>query len=163
VFDHTSIPATLKSIFKLKSFLTRRDAAANTFATIASLNAPRTDVPANVGVPIVRDKPLMEDEFLDAHAAMKAKAAARTSTAPLTDLQKALVSHAHTLDVDETPQLRSLRMARRVESEYDAAVYVREVTQRYLAQKAKGASSKLGQRTKRTSRKKATAKVKRGK
>ncbi|MGZ5095811.1 MAG: alkaline phosphatase family protein, partial [Burkholderiales bacterium] len=140
VFDHTSIPATLKSIFKLKSFLTRRDAAANTFASIASLGAPRTDVPSNVALPAARDRPVMDDELLDANMAMKAKVAARTSTAPLTDLQKALVSHAHTLDVDETPQLRALRMARRVESEYDAAVYVREVTARYLAKKSSGSS-----------------------
>ena len=45
VFDHTSIPATLASVFQLPGFLTARDAQANTFAHVASLGSPRTDLP----------------------------------------------------------------------------------------------------------------------
>ncbi len=39
VFDHSSVPATLKEVFGLREFLTARDAGANTFANACSLNA----------------------------------------------------------------------------------------------------------------------------
>ena len=45
VFDHASIPATLARVFQLDRFLTSRDAAANTFESMASLSTMRTSVP----------------------------------------------------------------------------------------------------------------------
>uniref|UniRef100_A0A7N0RAG0 Uncharacterized protein n=1 Tax=Kalanchoe fedtschenkoi TaxID=63787 RepID=A0A7N0RAG0_KALFE len=49
-FEHSSIPATIKKIFNLKSnFLTRRDAWAGTFEGVASeLASPRTDCPVRL-------------------------------------------------------------------------------------------------------------------
>lgn len=45
-YQHTSVLATLKKMFNLKSFLTKRDASANTFEHVfEELNAPRTDTP----------------------------------------------------------------------------------------------------------------------
>ncbi|KAI3911203.1 hypothetical protein MKX01_003459 [Papaver californicum] len=44
-FEHSSIPATVKKIFNLKEFLTKRDAWAGTFESVLSRNAPRTDCP----------------------------------------------------------------------------------------------------------------------
>ena len=46
-FEHSSIPATIKKLFKLKSdFLTKRDAWAGTFEDIVGhLTSPRTDCP----------------------------------------------------------------------------------------------------------------------
>ncbi len=51
-YQHTSVLATLKKMFNLKSFLTRRDASANTFEQIfEELNAPRTDTPKTLPRP----------------------------------------------------------------------------------------------------------------
>jgi len=45
-YQHTSVLATLKVLFGLPSFLTRRDASANSFESLFSeLSAPRTDTP----------------------------------------------------------------------------------------------------------------------
>lgn len=44
-FEHSSIPATVKKIFNLKEFLTKRDAWAGTFETVLNRTTPRTDCP----------------------------------------------------------------------------------------------------------------------
>lgn len=45
-YQHTSVLATLKKIFGLKNFLTKRDASANTFEHLfGELDQPRTDTP----------------------------------------------------------------------------------------------------------------------
>lgn len=44
-FEHSSIPATLKKIFNLKEFLTKRDAWAGTFDAAINRTSPRTDCP----------------------------------------------------------------------------------------------------------------------
>jgi hypothetical protein len=44
-YQHTSVMATAKEIFGLPSFLTKRDATANTFTHLFSLTAARTDTP----------------------------------------------------------------------------------------------------------------------
>ncbi|CAN1227594.1 Non-specific phospholipase C4 [Linum perenne] len=44
-FEHSSIPATVKKIFNLNDFLTKRDAWAGTFDSILTLTTPRTDCP----------------------------------------------------------------------------------------------------------------------
>lgn len=45
LLQHSSIAATLKEMFGLPKFLTRRDAAANTFTHLFSLSVPRSDAP----------------------------------------------------------------------------------------------------------------------
>ncbi|XP_042475247.1 non-specific phospholipase C4-like isoform X2 [Macadamia integrifolia] len=44
-FEHSSIPATVKKIFDLKDFLTKRDEWAGTFETVLTRETPRTDCP----------------------------------------------------------------------------------------------------------------------
>jgi phospholipase C len=44
-FEHSSIPATVKKLFNLRSFLTRRDAWAGTFDCVLTRDIPRTDCP----------------------------------------------------------------------------------------------------------------------
>lgn len=46
-FEHSSIPATVKKIFNLKEFLTKRDAWAGTFDVVLNRSTPRTDCPGN--------------------------------------------------------------------------------------------------------------------
>ena len=58
--------------------------------------------------------------------------------ARLSEFQQALVALAHTLDLNEGPALKALRMARTTDTEYDAAVYVREVAERYAQTSQKG-------------------------
>jgi phospholipase C len=50
-YDHTSIIATLREWFRLGDPLTRRDAAAKTFAGLLSLSSPRTDAPTTLPRP----------------------------------------------------------------------------------------------------------------
>ena len=45
IFEHSSIPATIKKLFGLSNFLTKRDAWAATFDNVISLQAPRSDCP----------------------------------------------------------------------------------------------------------------------
>jgi len=51
VYDHTSLLATLRALFRLPDFLTRRDAAANVLDDANFLELPRAadDMPANLG------------------------------------------------------------------------------------------------------------------
>jgi phospholipase C len=46
-FEHSSLPATIKSLFNLTSFLTKRDAWAGDFSELL-LDAPRTDTPVHL-------------------------------------------------------------------------------------------------------------------
>ncbi|RWR86795.1 non-specific phospholipase C4-like protein [Cinnamomum micranthum f. kanehirae] len=57
-FEHSSIPATVKKIFNLKDFLTKRDAWAGTFESVLTLENPRTDCPVTLSDP----KKLRESE-----------------------------------------------------------------------------------------------------
>jgi len=47
-FDLTSIPATLKNLFNLNDFLTKRDAWAGSFHELLTLDTPRTDAPMHL-------------------------------------------------------------------------------------------------------------------
>jgi len=72
-FEHSSVPATLKKLFHLKSFLTKRDEWAGTFEEVYSnRTAPRTNCP--VTLPPL-PPPSREDHMLEGNK-------------PLNDLQK---------------------------------------------------------------------------
>ncbi|CAO2835168.1 unnamed protein product [Amaranthus hypochondriacus] len=51
-YEHSSIPATVKKIFNLKDFLTKRDAWAGTFDVVLNRTTPRTDCPVTLPEPI---------------------------------------------------------------------------------------------------------------
>ncbi|KAL9423140.1 hypothetical protein AB3S75_035267 [Citrus x aurantiifolia] len=82
-FEHSSIPATVKKIFNLKEFLTKRDAWAGTFESVLNRTSPRTDCPVTLPEPTLklRDGEAKED-------------------AKLTDFQQELVQMAATLNGD---------------------------------------------------------------
>ncbi|KAL3622343.1 Non-specific phospholipase C3 [Castilleja foliolosa] len=64
-FEHSSIPATVKKIFNLKSFLTKRDAWAGTFECVLNRTSPRTDCPVELSEPVkTRDREANEDAKL---------------------------------------------------------------------------------------------------
>ncbi|XP_047336083.1 non-specific phospholipase C3-like [Impatiens glandulifera] len=60
-FEHSSIPATVKKIFNLNEFLTKRDAWAGTFDIILNRQTPRTDCPVTLSQPV----PLRQAEARD--------------------------------------------------------------------------------------------------
>ncbi|XP_048331047.2 non-specific phospholipase C3 [Ziziphus jujuba] len=51
-FEHSSIAATVKKIFNLKDFLTKRDAWVGTFESVLNASTPRTDCPASLPEPV---------------------------------------------------------------------------------------------------------------
>ncbi|XP_057531527.1 non-specific phospholipase C4-like [Amaranthus tricolor] len=51
-YEHSSIPATVKKIFNLKEFLTKRDAWAGTFDGVANRTTPRIDCPVTMPKPV---------------------------------------------------------------------------------------------------------------
>ncbi|KAK4488593.1 hypothetical protein RD792_004359 [Penstemon davidsonii] len=51
-FEHSSICATVKKIFNLKEFLTKRDAWAGTFETLINRTSPRIDCPESLPEPV---------------------------------------------------------------------------------------------------------------
>lgn len=81
-FEHSSIPATVKKIFNLKEFLTKRDAWAGTFEVVLTRTSPRTDCPVTLGEPV---------KLRDAGPAEEAK---------LSDFQEELVQLAAVLNGD---------------------------------------------------------------
>ncbi|KAK1286170.1 hypothetical protein QJS10_CPB20g01259 [Acorus calamus] len=83
-YEHSSIPATVKKIFNLKDFLTKRDAWAGTFETVLTRTTPRTDCPATLPEP------------------PKLRKAEPKEEAKLTEFQEELVQMAATLNGDHT-------------------------------------------------------------
>ncbi|KAL5770072.1 hypothetical protein ACOSP7_014226 [Xanthoceras sorbifolium] len=64
-FEHSSIPATVKKIFNLKEFLTKRDAWAGTFDCVLNRTTPRTDCPVTLAEAVkIRDGEAKENETL---------------------------------------------------------------------------------------------------
>ncbi|KAK8260354.1 hypothetical protein V6Z12_D13G116900 [Gossypium hirsutum] len=79
-FEHSSIAATLKKIFNLKEFLTKRDAWAGSFDIVVNRSTPRTDCPEKLADPVkMRDTDAKEtaklrdfqEELVQAAAALK--------------------------------------------------------------------------------------------
>jgi phospholipase C len=137
-FDHTSIPATLKQLFGLPSFLTARDAKAQSFSDIASMDAARTDTPSGLQAATPTLELLPQGMELTPEAVVEQAAAERVSTTRLSEFQQALIALAHRLELNEGPELRALRVARRIDNEYDGALYVREVSERFAQTSRKG-------------------------
>ncbi|KZV21803.1 hypothetical protein F511_02961 [Dorcoceras hygrometricum] len=51
-YEHSSIPATVKKIFNLREFLTKRDAWAGTFECVLNRTTPRIDCPVTLPEPV---------------------------------------------------------------------------------------------------------------
>jgi len=135
LYDHTSLLATVRELFGLPTALTNRDAQANAFTHLLD-NAPRTDQPA-----VARPDHPEATEFhrVPGAATMTAdRVVEQLETNPsgvgqeLSEFQDSLVSLANHLDVPESPQMRVLRLARRIDDEHDAAVHVREVALKFV-------------------------------
>jgi len=83
-FEHSSIPATVKNIFNLDGFLTKRDAWAGTFDSVLTRDTPRTDCPVTLPEP------------------MELRRTEPVEHAPLSEFQEELVQLAAVLNGDHT-------------------------------------------------------------
>ena len=63
VYDHASIPATVKKTFNLMNFLSKRDATANTFDACLTLANPREDTPESLSPLLGAVASAAEDAF----------------------------------------------------------------------------------------------------
>jgi phospholipase C len=132
-YEHASVPATLKKLFGLSAFLTQRDAAANTFESMISLDQPRTDTPATLPrVPAAASiaaraakLPFLLNVFQQAQASFTGA----ISKAPLSDFQKNLTEMASSIAMEGGVELS----AEAPTIEHAAADHVRRFANDYFA------------------------------
>jgi len=142
VYDHTSLLASVRDLFGLKTSLTKRDAAANTFLGLLKLDKPPrplADTPDDTALNRPPHPEATEFHQVAGAATMTGdKVSAQLedgddSDEELSEFQQSLVDLAKTLDVpDDSARMRVLRLARRIDDEHDAAVLVREVATKFV-------------------------------
>ena len=134
LYEHASLPATVRTLFGLPEALTARDRAANTFEKNLSRNTPRSDAPIRLPVPgrphdirhhrrLLRANPL--EQWLRGRLGLEHK-----SQAPLTLFQQSLVELADRLN--EQAQAGVPARAGDALHEHEAAVHVHESLARFL-------------------------------
>ncbi|XP_010056549.2 non-specific phospholipase C3 [Eucalyptus grandis] len=106
-FEHSSIPATVKKIFNLPSFLTKRDEWAGTFDVVLNLNrtSPRTDCPVTLPDPA------------------KLRESGPKEAAQLNDFQEQLVQLAATMNGDHKKDIYPHKLVENM-TVVEAAKYV---------------------------------------
>ncbi len=132
VYDHTSIPATIKEIFDLPSFLTARDREAQTFTHLLT-NTMRTDTPAQLPRPPAPVEAPMGPETgagLDDEGVLSSLESA--SHEPLSEFQESLIEASKRLELAETPRERTSRLAQLPHDEHAGASVVRSVFERFI-------------------------------
>ncbi|KAJ9680321.1 hypothetical protein PVL29_019592 [Vitis rotundifolia] len=119
-FEHSSIPATVKKLFNLKEFLTKRDAWAGTFECVLTRETPRTDCPVTLPEPVK----LRETEAND--------------KAELSEFQQELVQMAAALKGDHRKDIYPHKLVQNMKVS-DATKYVNNAFNQFLdeCQKAK--------------------------
>jgi phospholipase C len=130
VFDHSSIPAMVKKNFGLPSYLTKRDAAANTFERVFNLNAARIDALRNLGTPSTVTRDEWGDQVATPDEIKMKMATGQASSAPVSELQMSLVELARTTPTQPNDRIALLDYARPITTEHDAAVYLRQAAER---------------------------------
>jgi phospholipase C len=139
VFDHTSIPAMAKKTFGLPNFLTKRDAAANTFEHVFTRSTPRTDAPTDLSN-LAPAPAAPRDEWGDELAGpsdMQAQVfQGKTSSVPVNALQMSLVQAAQSAPMLANDRVTELDHARPVTTEHDAAVLLRQAAERIRQKRA---------------------------
>jgi hypothetical protein len=129
VYDHTSVSASLNELLDLPEFLTKRDAAAETFGHLIT-DTKRTDAPetlprASNTLPAARTTARLETAEVVASLDER-------SRAPLTEFQQSLIDFTRTLPPPEDDRLRVARAANVPADEHAGAVHVREAVQMFL-------------------------------
>jgi phospholipase C len=125
VYDHASLPATIKQLFDLGDFLTERDRRAKRISTDQWLTTARSNTPTKLKRPSLpaNVSPAVATAMVSAVESTIGIQTGEASLAPTSELQDSLVTLAQSLETN--PLLQSLSMARRLGTEHDAAVEVR--------------------------------------
>jgi phospholipase C len=132
IYEHSSLPATIKTLFNLPEGLTARDKAANTFEKNLSRSIPRTDTPVALPVPGEPDEIGHHRALLRTDALEKWRRGevdkGDMSQEPLSTFQKALVGLAHRLNKKAHGKAR----AAQIQTEHEAAVHIHESLAHFL-------------------------------
>ncbi|KAK4593659.1 hypothetical protein RGQ29_017672 [Quercus rubra] len=112
-FEHSSIPATVKKIFNLKEFLTKRDAWAGTFEGVLTRKTPRSDCPVTLGEPV------------------KLRDAGPPDQAKLSEFQEELVQLAAVLNGDHRKETYPDKLVENM-TVVEAAKYVKDAFKTFL-------------------------------
>jgi len=134
IYEHSSLPATIRTLFNLPQALTARDKAANTFEKNLSRSTPRTDTPLTLPVPgepegIRHHRALIRLDALEKWRRGEVDQGEK-SQEPLSLFQEALVGMAHRLN-KEVLGKPSAPLAL-IQTEHEAAVHIHESLARFL-------------------------------
>ncbi|XP_059633751.1 non-specific phospholipase C3-like isoform X2 [Cornus florida] len=113
-YEHSSIPATVKKIFNLKEFLTKRDAWAGTFDVVVNRNSPRTDCPVTLPEPVKMRETEAKEE------------------SKLSEFQEELVQMAAVLNGDHTKDIYPEKLVENM-TVLDAVSYVDDAFSKFLS------------------------------
>jgi phospholipase C len=132
IYEHSSLPATIKTLFNLPESLTARDKAANTFEKNLSRSIPRSDTPLTLPVPgepeeIRHHRALLRTDALEKWHRGEVEQA-EMSQEPLSTFQEALVGLGHLLNKKTHKKAR----ATPIQTEHEAAVHISESLARFL-------------------------------
>jgi len=131
IYDHTSVLATVESIFGLLP-LTERDKQANTLNHLFSLTTPRTDAPTTLPAPA--NSGIKLDENNGASTADRAPVTdAAFATEPVSPSLQGFLHAAFLRDLQTTPQAEQANLTARftnIKTQLDARLYMDEVRQK---------------------------------
>jgi phospholipase C len=132
IYEHSSIPATLKTLFNLPENLTARDKAANTFEKNLTKSIPRSDTPLTIPVPGDPVDAKYHRDLLHVDAVEKWRQGevdqTEISTEPLSSFQQALVDLGHRLNQETQSTVKPTL----IQTEHEAAIHVTESIARFL-------------------------------
>jgi phospholipase C len=134
LYEHASLPATVRTLFGLPEALTARDKAAKTFEKNLSLSTARHDAPMTLPVPGEPDEIRHHRRLLRAGALeqwlRRLVSHGQKSQEPLTLYQQSLVELADRLN--EEARAGVAPRAGQIAHEHDAAMHIRESLRRFL-------------------------------
>ncbi len=130
IYDHTSVLATIESIFGLQP-LTERDKQAHTLNHLFTLTTPRTDALSTLPAPAHSG---IEDDATGATLVERSLATEATpATAPVSPLLQGFVHVAFLRDMQETPPAEHANLTARftnIKTQLEARLYMDEVRQK---------------------------------
>ena len=130
-WEHSSVSASLKEMFNLPSFLTKRDEWAASFAsTILNSSKPRTDCPLQIPVPGTPEQ--KKNQKIEVHNPLTDELFAEVekngtiSTVPLTDLQYEILTIAKGITNDDFDVYT-------LKTEHEGARYCRQQLKKFFS------------------------------
>ena len=134
IYEHSSLPATIRTLFNLPESLTTRDRAANTFEKNLSRTIPRTDTPLTLPVPGEPEEARGQRALIRTDVLEESRRGEvdreEMSQEPLSTMQAALVELVHRLNKEPYAEARA--RASQIQTEHEAAVDVYEGMARFL-------------------------------